>query len=29
MRIEPMTCAIGAELLGVQLADSVRDDVLC
>ena len=28
MRIEPMTCAIGAELLGVRLADAVRDDAL-
>lgn len=28
MRIEPLTCAIGAELIGVDLADAVRDDGL-
>ena len=28
MRIEPLTCAIGAELTGVQLADAVHDDGL-
>jgi taurine dioxygenase len=28
MRIEQMTCAIGAELLGVNLGDAVRDDGL-
>lgn len=28
MRIEPMTCAIGAELLDVNLGDAVRDDGL-
>jgi taurine dioxygenase len=28
MRIEPMTCAIGAELLDVNLGDAVRDDQL-
>ena len=26
MRIEPLTCAIGAELVNVNLADAVRDD---
>lgn len=29
MRIEPLTCAIGAELVGVNLADAVHDDALC
>ncbi|MFZ3286938.1 MAG: TauD/TfdA family dioxygenase, partial [Telluria sp.] len=28
MRIEQMTCAIGAELLDVNLGDAVRDDSL-
>ena len=28
MRLEPMTCAIGAELLDVNLGDAVRDDGL-
>ena len=28
MRIEPLTCAIGAELVDVNLADAVRDDGL-
>jgi len=28
MRIEPLTCAIGAELIDVNLADAVRDDGL-
>lgn len=28
MRIEPLTCAIGAELVGVNLADAARDDGL-
>lgn len=28
MRIEPMTCAIGAELIDVNLGDAVRDDGL-
>ncbi|RQH06563.1 TauD/TfdA dioxygenase family protein [Paraburkholderia dinghuensis] len=28
MRIEPLTCAIGAELTGVNLADAVHDDGL-
>ncbi len=28
MRIEPLTCAIGAELVGVNLADAVHDDAL-
>lgn len=28
MRIEPLTCAIGAELMGVSLADAARDDAL-
>ncbi|MEF9949504.1 MAG: TauD/TfdA family dioxygenase, partial [Comamonas sp.] len=28
MRINPLTCALGAELLGVQLADAVHDDEL-
>ncbi len=28
MRIEPLTCAIGAELVNVNLADAVRDDGL-
>jgi len=28
MRIEPLTCAIGAELVGVNLGDAARDDAL-
>ena len=28
MRIEPLTCAIGAELVGVSLADAAREDAL-
>jgi taurine dioxygenase len=28
MRIEPLTCSIGAELIGVDLADAVHDDAL-
>jgi taurine dioxygenase len=28
MRIEPLTCALGAELLDVSLADAARDDAL-
>ncbi len=28
MRVEPMTCAIGAELHGLNLADAVHDDAL-
>ena len=28
MRIEQMTCAVGAELLDVNLGDAVRDDAL-
>ncbi|MFC7460842.1 TauD/TfdA dioxygenase family protein [Hydrogenophaga defluvii] len=28
MRIEPLTCAIGAELVGVNLGDAARDDTL-
>ncbi|WP_250474948.1 TauD/TfdA family dioxygenase [Caballeronia sp. GAFFF1] len=28
MRIEPLTCAIGAELFGVDLADAIHDDGL-
>ena len=28
MRIEPMTCSIGAELVDVSLGDAVRDDGL-
>ncbi|MCP5261774.1 MAG: TauD/TfdA family dioxygenase [Rhodoferax sp.] len=28
MRVEPLSCAIGAELLGLQLGDAVRDDAL-
>ncbi|MEG0045502.1 MAG: TauD/TfdA family dioxygenase, partial [Comamonas sp.] len=28
MRINPLTCAIGAELVDVQLADAVRDEGL-
>ncbi|KVC16736.1 taurine dioxygenase [Burkholderia pseudomultivorans] len=28
MRIEPLTCAIGAEITGVNLADAARDDAL-
>lgn len=28
MRIEPLTCSIGAELVGVDLADAVHDDAL-
>ncbi len=28
MRIEPLTCAIGAELVNVNLADAVRDEIL-
>ena len=28
MRVEPLTCAIGAELLGVKLADAIHDDGL-
>ncbi|HVR52014.1 MAG TPA: TauD/TfdA family dioxygenase [Pseudorhodoferax sp.] len=28
MRIEPLTCAIGAEINGVNLADAARDDAL-
>lgn len=28
MRIEPLTCAIGAELIGVNLSDAIRDDDL-
>ncbi|WP_310629921.1 TauD/TfdA family dioxygenase [Paraburkholderia sp.] len=28
MRVEPLTCAIGAELTGVHLADAIRDDGL-
>src|SRR5688572_23083537 len=28
MRIEPLTCAIGAELSGISLADAVHDDGL-
>ncbi len=28
MRIEPLTCAIGAELIGVNLGDASRDDAL-
>jgi hypothetical protein len=28
MRVEPLTCAIGAELHGLDLADAVHDDAL-
>src|SRR6476646_11722919 len=28
MRVEPLTCAIGAELQGLDLADAVHDDAL-
>ena len=28
MRIEPLTCAIGAELSDVRLADAIHDDAL-
>jgi taurine dioxygenase len=28
MRVEPLTCSIGAELIGVRLADAVHDDGL-
>lgn len=28
MRIEPLTCAIGAEIMGVHLGDAARDDAL-
>src|SRR3546814_13064459 len=28
MRVEPLTCAIGAEISGVDLADAARDDGL-
>ncbi len=28
MRVEPLTCAIGAELIGVSLADAAHDDAL-
>ncbi len=28
MRVEPLTCALGAELIGVNLGDAVRDDGL-
>jgi taurine dioxygenase len=28
MRVEPLTCAIGAELVGVNLADAIHDDGL-
>ncbi|BAN26575.1 TauD/TfdA dioxygenase family protein [Caballeronia insecticola] len=28
MRVEPLTCAIGAEVLGVNLADAIHDDSL-
>ena len=28
MRIEQLTCSIGAELIGVSLADAARDDAL-
>jgi len=28
MRVEPLTCSIGAELFGVSLADAARDDAL-
>ena len=28
MRIEQLTCAIGAELLGMNLRDALRDDSL-
>lgn len=28
MRIEPLTCSIGAELIGVSLADAARDEAL-
>lgn len=28
IRVEPLSCAIGAELLGLQLGDAVRDDAL-
>ena len=28
LRVEPLTCSIGAELLGVQLGDASRDDTL-
>jgi taurine dioxygenase len=28
LRVEPLTCAIGAELIGVSLGDAVRDDEL-
>ena len=28
VRVEPLTCAIGAELLGVRLGDAARDDAL-
>ena len=28
MKIEPLTCAIGAEIRGVNLADAARDDAL-
>ena len=28
IRVEPLTCAIGAELFGVRLGDAVRDDAL-
>ena len=28
MRVEPLTCSLGAELKGVNLADAARDDDL-
>lgn len=28
MQVEQLTCAIGAELLGVRLADAIHDDGL-
>ena len=28
MRVEPLTCTIGAELTGVHLADAIHDDGL-
>ena len=28
MQIEPLTCALGAELTGVNLADAIQDDGL-
>jgi taurine dioxygenase len=28
LQVEPLTCAIGAELIGVQLGDAARDDAL-